>query len=397
MSEGLGRQVSDGVRRRGMLFIGIAAGCVSFVLAIQMGLNPKFLADDLHFQGMDVGVLEAVRESCGIMALGVLAALAGLAEPLVGMAMLVLLGVGIAGYSHVGSLGWIIPMSLVWSMGLHVWMPLPSSMTLAMAEPEKRGHRLGQIQAAGAAGFCVALGLLLVLTYIGKPMRLFYIIAGVVALVGAVACLWIPRNIKTPGPRLVFRKKYWLYYVLNLLEGWRKQIAIAFAGFMLAKIYDADLTTLLLLIGVPQVLIYFGSGAVGKLIDRVGERKILLFYYASLVFFFLGYALIPNKYVLYGIYVMDNTFFVFAMAISTYASAIVPKEELTPTFSMGVAMNHVAAVTMPLVGGLMWAYWGYQWTFLAGALAAGLSVVVATRVPIRAEHMAAESAPPSEY
>ena len=28
------------------------------------------------------------------------------------------------------------------------------------------------------------------------------------------------------------------------------------------------------------------------------------------------------------------------------------------TLSMGVAMNHVAAVTMPLVGGIVWKYLG---------------------------------------
>lgn len=387
----------DSVRRRGMLFIGLAVGCVSFVMAVQMGLNPKFLAEQLHFTGMQVGILEACRESCGILALGVLAILVGLAEPLVGAAMLVLIGIGIAGYAEVGSLYWIIPMSLVWSMGLHVWMPLPNSMTLALAEPDKRGHRLGQIQAAGAAGFCVALALLLALTWAGVGMRYFYILAGFMALVGAGMCLGIPRSIKTPGPRLVFRRKYGLYYLLNLLEGWRKQIAIAFAGFLLAKVYDTPLTTLLILFGVTQVFAYFASPVVGRLIDRVGERRILILYYSAMVVLFVGYALILDRYVLYAIYILDNSFFVFAMAISTYAGAIVPKEELTPTFSMGVAMNHVAAVTMPLVGGLLWAYCGYKWTFLAGALAAAISIVVASRVPMRAEHMQPDAPAPSEY
>ena len=381
-----------------MLFIGIATGCVGFVMAIQMGLNPKFLANELSFDGSQVGVLEAVRESCGILALVVLAALAGLAESRVGSVMLVLLGVGIAGYFRVGTLAWIVPMSLVWSIGLHVWMPLPNSMTLALAEPDKRGHRLGQIQAAGAVGFCVALVLMWTLTFVlHVPMRPFYVVAGVAALLGAAACLWIPRGIKTPGPRLVFRRKYALYYLLNLLEGWRKQIAIAFAGFLLAKVYQTSLLTLLLLGGLPQIFLYFASPVVGKLIDRVGERKILIFYYSSMTVLFVGYAFVPNAYVLYGIFVIDNAFFVFAMAISTYVSAIVPKEELTPTFSMGVAMNHVAAVTMPLVGGFLWITWGYKWTFLAGALAAALSVFVATRVPQRVKHEPGAAPVPSEY
>jgi len=48
---------------------------------------------------------------------------------------------------------------------------------------------------------------------------------------------------------------------------------------------------------------------------------------------------------------------------------------------MGVAMNHAAAVAMPLVGGALWVTLGHQWTFLAGAVAAALSVVAALQVP----------------
>jgi len=397
LSEGLPTQISDAVRRRGMLFIGLAAGCVGFVLAVQMGLNPKFLADELHFEGAQVGALEAARESCGILALLVLAALAGVAEPLVGAAMLVRLGVGISGYYHVGSLRWIIPISLVWSMGLHVWMPLPQSMTLALAEPDKRGHRLGQTQAAGAVGFCVSLALLWALTMVGVPMRPFYLMAGVAALAGAAACLWIPRAIPTPGPRLILRKRYTLYYVMNFLEGWRKQIAIAFAGFLLAKVHQASLQTLLLLFGLPQVFIYLAGPTIGKIVDRVGERRTLVFYYVCLTAFFIGYATIPNKYVLYGIYVLDNAFFVLTVALSTYVSGIAPKEELTRTLSMGVAMNHVSAVTMPVVGGLLWAYWGYRWTFVAGAVAAVLSIGVALLIPKHVPHPKPLPPAPSEY
>ena len=113
----------------------------------------------------------------------------------------------------------------------------------------------------------------------------------------------------------------------------------------------------------------------------MGERPVLFFYYSSLIVLFIGYATIQSPRWLYGVFVLDNSFFVFAMALNTYVGKIAPKSEYTPTLSMGVAMNHIAAVTMPLVGGLLWKYVGFQWTFLIGACAAGASLIPVALLP----------------
>ena len=42
---------------------------------------------------------------------------------------------------------------------------------------------------------------------------------------------------------------------------------------------------------------------------------------------------------------------------------------------MGVTMNHIAAVTSPLIGGLIWVKFGYQIIFISGALFALISLV----------------------
>ena len=132
-----------------------------------------------------------------------------------------------------------------------------------------------------------------------------------------------------------------------------------------------------------QAIGYFAAPPVGRLIDRVGERKILVFYFACLTVFFLGYATIGNRYVLYGLFVVDSAFFVFAMALTTYVDRLVPPNERTPTLSMGVAMNHAAAVIMPLIGGAVWKLFGYQWIFVIGALVALVSIGPAACVPKR--------------
>jgi MFS family permease len=367
-------------RRRGVFFLGLAFAAMGVALFIQMGLNANYVAQELGLSGTQQGFLEAARESCGIFAFGLLALMAGLAEPLVGAAVLVLYAVGISGYAFVHQYSGVILMSMVWSQGLHIWMPLPNSMALSLAEPGRAGHRLGQMQAAGAIGSFLGLGGALVLVLAKLPIRPIYFVAGGAALVAAAACLAIPRNIKTPGQRLVFRRRYGLYYCLCFLDGWRKQIFLAFAGFLLVKRHGTSLTVMLTLWCIVQAISYITAPRVGRLIDRIGERKILIFYFSSLIAVFAGYALVGNKYILYGLFVMDSAFFVFAQALTTYVGRIAPPSEHTSTLSMGVAMNHVASVSMPLLGGLVWKY-DYRLTFLLGAAAAVGSIFVAMKLP----------------
>jgi predicted MFS family arabinose efflux permease len=373
--------LSDSQRHRGLLFIRIAAACVGVCLTLQLTMNSNFLVQEFGVSGFQAGLLEAVRESCGVAALGVLALIAGLTEPVIATAVLLLVWVGLSAYAFVPTYGYVMLFSLVWSLGFHVWTPLPSSMTLALAEPGRSGARLGAVAAAGAIGSGVGLALAFLLTTLGVPIRPLYVMAGAAGLVGAAACLGIPRKIKTPGPSFIFRRRYSSYYALNFLEGWRKQIAVTFAGFLLVKNYGARLTDMILLWACIQGLGWFTSPRVGRLIDRIGERRILLFYYGFLTLVFVGYSFLRSRLLLYGLYVLDSATFAFATALTTYVGKLAPKHEHTPTLSMGVAMNHVASVTMPFVGGLLWGTLGYRWAFLMGLPAAAASILIVLRLP----------------
>ena len=373
--------ISEADRRRGLAFVSIAAACVGFALSVQLALNNNFLVGELHISGFQAGLLEAVRESQGILALGLLAIIAGLTEPLIASLALVLVCVGLGAYSFAPSYRAVMLMSVVWSLGFHVWTPLPNSMTLALAEPGAAGTRLGKVASSGALGSGIGLALVFVLTLIGVPIRPLYLVVGAAAGVGAAACFGIPRKIKTPGPSFVFRRRYGLYYALNFLEGWRKQIALAFGGFLLVNMYHAPLLVMIGLWGANQTIGYFFSPVVGRMFDRIGERKILTFYYVFVTCVFVVYAFVRVKYVLFGVYVLDNATFVFATGLTTYVNKIAPRSERTPTLSMGVAFNHVASVSMPFLGGILWATLGYQWAFLIGIPAAAASILIVRRLP----------------
>ena len=97
--------------------------------------------------------------------------------------------------------------------------------------------------------------------------------------------------------------------------------------------------------------------------------------------FFLGYAFIPSRPVLWGLFILDNALFALGMAMTTYVRKIAPTSEHTPTLSMGVAMNHVAAVVVPLGGAFLWRYAGFRSAFLVGSAIAFVGVLVASRLP----------------
>ncbi|OHB56752.1 MAG: hypothetical protein A2Y07_11825 [Planctomycetes bacterium GWF2_50_10] len=335
-------------RERSIRFLCFAAAAVGFALILQIGLNANFAVEQMRLTGLEQGMLEAFRETCGIFALGILILIAGLAEPVIAAMALVLFGVGLASVAFVHQYYWLVIINVIWSQGLHVWFPLPNSMGLALAEPGQQGKRLGQIQAWGALGSAAGLFAAYGLTQAGVAIRPLYILAGSAAIIAAACCMFIPKQIRSARPRLVIRKEYGLYYLLNFFEGWRKQIFLAFAGYLLVFKYGTSLKTMLVLWMIVQLVGWFSSKAVGRLIDRVGERKVLVFYYGFMTVCFIGYAVISNKYLLYGVYLLDSCFFVFAMAITTYIGKLAPTNEKTLTLSTGIAANHIAAVSMPL-------------------------------------------------
>lgn len=95
-------------RKKGLLFLRLASGGVGFALVLQLSLNNNFLVNEIHISGLQAGLLEAVRESCGIFAFGILALLAGLTEPIIVSIVLILFWLGLSAYAFVPTYGYVI-------------------------------------------------------------------------------------------------------------------------------------------------------------------------------------------------------------------------------------------------------------------------------------------------
>ena len=69
------------------------------------------------------------------------------------------------------------------------------------------------------------------------------------------------------------------------------------------------------------------------------------------------------------------------MARTTYMSKIAERpEDVTPSLSLGVSINHIVSMSLPTLGGFVWERYGYQWVFVGAAAVALVNIWVANRV-----------------
>ena len=319
--------------------------------------------------------MESLREVPGFLNALFTAVIIYLAPPIVAGLALVVMGIGMAAYSQVNSFYGILVFSFVWSIGFHAWLPLRSAMTLAYSADEEKGKWFGQLWSVESLATLAMIGLCLFATNLIEFEGHFQIGGGVVTA-GGIALLFASRRLQTEREnRFVLRKKYWLYYLLSLMDGSRRQIFTTFAIFALVKAFGTDRGVNIKLVLINQVVVLFFSPMIGRLVDKRGERTMLSISYVGLFFVFIGYAILRNVIHLYVLYCIDNFLFVGRIALMTYLNKIAPPQDLKPTLAMGVTMNHVAAVSVPLIGGLAWASFGYQIIFIGGAVFTLISLI----------------------
>lgn len=374
----------DARTRRNILLLGTTAFCVGLAMAMNGALYNNFLPAILgkgNYAGF--GRVEAIRETPGILSAAMNGAVSHLPEPVVAALAIAVLGLGYAGYYWATGVGSLIGMSFLWSCGFHAWAPLSGALGVSLAPEDSRGELLGKIASAGAVG-TVAGYLTIALAAVAlhtdtHSLHLYkwmYFAAGLVGLIGAAAVYRISHDVGCSlKPRMIIRRRYGLYYILQALEGGRKQVFITFAAFVLVLRYHADPKTMAILLLINYVIAFAVAPTFGRWIDRIGERKVLSANYIALILVFIGYATISSIWGLYALFCLDNVLFTFSIALTTYVGKIAPENELTPTLAMGTTSNHLIAVVVPLIGFALWTRYGYQVCFVGGAAVVGLQLL----------------------
>lgn len=369
-----------------LLFLMAAAMPVAF--STWSALLNNFVIEVASFDGSDIGWLHTVREIPGFLAIGVIAIIMLMREQVLGVVSLAMLGVATAITAWFPSMGGILTITMLSSIGFHYYETVNQSLQLQWLPKEKAPQMLGWIMAAGSAATLVAY-VLIVLSWetFGLTYNFVYLLSGGFTALVAAVCYFAYPQFESPNPQVkkfILRKRYWLYYALQFMAGARRQIFVVFAGFMMVERFGFDVheVTGLYLINLVANMIL--APVFGKIVARWGERRALVFEYVGLVTVFLAYGGIYwfgwGVLLASILYVLDHLFFALALALKTYFQKIADPGDIAPTAAVAFTINHIAAVFLP-------ALLGYLWLVSPGAvflLAAGMaatSLALACLIP----------------
>ncbi|MGI4790703.1 MAG: MFS transporter, partial [Janthinobacterium lividum] len=362
-----------------------------FGFAVYGAVFLNFITETLGVHAIQMGALESTREIPGLLAVGIAAVFARFAEARIAALCLCMSAAGVAATGFVHTYGELVLVTVFWSIFMHQWFTSSSAIPLALASGQDGGKHLGRMGAVGAGATILAFIMVhFLIGHVAYPF--FFVTAAVFIFVGGLFLLPMSGASTTHNrPRLLFRREYGLFYGLTFLEGCRRQIFSTFALFALVEHWKVPVSQIALLMLLNAIASFLVAAPVGHLIDKIGERYSMTFYYAAIALTFAGYALVQRVIVLEGLWVVDSILFSFGVGITTYLNRIVRPGEMMPSLSMGQTMNHIAAVVIPVAGGLLWHRFGYHAPFWCGVAAALVSLFITQSVLARGSEIPAEA------
>ncbi len=377
------------------LFAGIGSG-------INASIFNNYLSDVFKLSEDFRGFLEVPREAPGLFIMLVLALLSFAGDVRIAMLGMAAAGLGMLG---VGLLSPSFAVMVIWmmmfSLGTHMVMPVSPSIGMALSEQKSYGARLGTVSAFGLFGGIIAYVFVFIgFNYAGITYKAAFAIGAAFYVAAAFLMgLMTKGRPERRSVRLVFRKRYWLYYVLAVISGARNQIFMTFAPWVLIKVFGLK-PQVFAILGMVIAVISIGTRKIiGRLIDEKGERFVLTLEAALLFAICLGYAFSARIFpegvavvVIAGCYIIDNSMAAVEMARSTYARKIaLDPADLTPTLSTGVSLQHIASMVIPVFGGLLWSAVGYPAVFIGAAAIAFINLILSSRINTEPEPPAASA------
>jgi len=337
----------------------------------------NFAVEAGHLDGFQMGAVQSLREIPGFLSLLVIYLLLLFKEHRLIALSLAIMGLGVGAAGFFPSFPGLLATTLVMSFGFHYYETLNQSLTLQYFDVRQAPLILGRLRSIGAITNIAVGAVLFGAAYVFDYKEMFLGLGAVTVLVALWALARDPSDANIPPQRkkMVFRKRYWLFYVLTFLSGARRQIFVSFAVFLLVKKFSFSLQEITILFMVNNAINALASPLIGKAINRYGERAVMTVEYVTLIAVFLTYAYAESKAVVAAMYIVDHLVFNFAIAIRTFFQKIADPKDIAPSMAVGFTINHIAAVVIPLAGGALWML-SYQAVFIGGAALALASLVM---------------------
>ena len=374
--------------RRPEALLILMAVALPLAFSVWSALLNNFVVEVIRFDGLDIGALHTIREIPGFFAVGVISILLFVREQTLALLMLALLGIATAVTACFPFLSGILTVTLLSSVGFHFFETVNQSLQLQWFSKAEAPSKLGKLMAYGSAATLIAyIFIILGWEKLNLSFNSAYMLAGLSCFaLAAIGYISFP-HFKAPVPqtkKMVIRKRYWLYYLLQFLSGARRQIFVVFAGFMMVERFGMDVQQLTTLYLINLILNIALAPLLGRAVARFGERNALAVEYVGLAVVFFAYGGIYlfgwGILIAASLYILDHLFFALALAIKTYFQKIADPQDIAATAAVAFTINHTAAIFLPVGLGFLWLISPFLVFCTAGTLAI-FSFVLALLIP----------------
>ena len=344
----------------------------------------NFVVERANFTGVEIGILQSIREIPGFLAFTVVFVLLIIKEQSFSVIALALMGLGVSLAGYFPSTYGLYFTTIVMSTGFHYFETIKNSLSLQWLSKEEAPQILGRLIAVGS------ITSLILYAAIWCLLELFNIDYVYIFLICGIICIGIalylqlsfpifkPKNIQHKN--IILRKKYSLYYILIFLSGARRQIFIVFAAFLMVEKFKYSASQVTLLFLINYLFNWVFAEKIGKVIHIFGEKKSLTFEYIGLIIVFISYAIVTNAYIAAMLYVIDHMFFALAIAVNTYFQKIADPKDIASSAGVSFTINHIAAIFVPVLLGFLWIY-SHSLVFFIGSIFALLSLIATQFIP----------------
>jgi MFS family permease len=382
--------------RKRLILTTLAIAFYGVGIGVSMSVFNNFLNDVYHLGADARGWLELPRETPGFLTAAAAGLLFFLTDIRMAVVAVALAAAGNFLMAAAGpSFGLMIFFMMVGSMGDHLYFALKSALTLSCCSEHNRGRILGVTGSFEVLGIVIGGVVARWMSGWGASYLAMFSVLAVSNLLASATLAALPPDAHAAAnrPKIVLRRRYNLYYVLEFLFGARKQIFLTFGPWVLIQIFGCGVKTFALLTIAGHLIAFVIRPLAGWAVDRYGERIVLIVDGFILIWICLGYAFandlpwaewrFPTAVVCF---LLDEILFFISIARTTYIAKIVKeRSELSACLTAGVSINHIASMTVPLFAGALWTAAGHEMLFV-GAAGVAVSIIAASmRVPRKGE------------
>jgi MFS family permease len=369
------------------------------------GVQDNYLAEIMNITPFERGIVEFFREIPGLLVVLILALMYKFTASKIFKIGTAIMTGGMAGLFITSASPFmltkffVVAFVVLYSLGEHINMPVRTTISLDLAKREKAGASLGITssitQFGHIFGFLAVMALFFFLARMGygrTDIIGYRIVFGVsaaltIAAAGVVQALK-ETTLEAPMRRFYFDRKFRKFYMLEVFYGARKQIFLTFAPYVLILHYGADPSIMSLLYAVCAGCGIVCGPLVGRIIDRLGYKVIMvgdtLILIVVCLFYGFSHRIFPKEIAFMVVcvnFVLDSIISMGSLAANVYVQRIASnQEEITATLSTGISVNHIISIFIALMGGWIWKVTGIEVLFTLSAFMGLLNSIYAATI-----------------